>query len=55
MHWLQTIAEVRQRSTDDNTHGVLEVGLLHLLLDVDVEYSIVFWHQCPSLRQMSKL
>jgi len=60
MHGFQTIAKVRQRSTNDNAHGVLEVGLLHLVLDVDVEYSIVFWHlvfwhQCPSLRQMSKL
>ncbi len=42
MHGFQTIAEVRQRSTNDNAHGVLEVGLLHLVLDVDVEYSIVF-------------
>ncbi len=30
---LQTIPDIRQGPTDNDTHGILEIGLTHLLLD----------------------
>ncbi len=50
MYWFQPIAKVRQCTTNNDTHRILEVRLLHLILDVNVKYSIVFRHQFPSLR-----
>src|SRR5436190_11830137 len=34
MDWLQAVANIRQRSTDDDTHRVVEIRPLHLLFDV---------------------
>ena len=36
MHRLQAVAHVRKRPPHDHAHGVIEVGGLHLLLDVDL-------------------
>jgi len=33
---LQAVARIGQRSRDDHAHGVVEVGALHLLFDVDL-------------------
>ena len=30
----QAVAHIRQRPADDHAHGVIEIGLFHLLLDV---------------------
>ncbi len=35
VHRLHPVADVRQRPADDDAHGVVEVGLLHLALEVD--------------------
>ncbi|MGY3421105.1 hypothetical protein ACVWZW_001580 [Bradyrhizobium sp. F1.13.4] len=35
MHRLETVAGVRQRPRHDHAHGVVEIGLLHLLEDGD--------------------
>ncbi|MNX79391.1 hypothetical protein D3C86_1110200 [compost metagenome] len=31
VHWLEAVADVRERAPDDDAHGVVEVGLLELL------------------------
>ena len=35
VHRLQAVAHVRQRPPHDDAHGVVEVGLLQLVLDID--------------------
>src|SRR5690606_36032862 len=35
VHWLQPVAQVRNRATDDDRHRVIEIGGTHLLLDGD--------------------
>ncbi len=35
MHRLETVAHVGQRPADDDRHGVVEKGLLHLGLNLD--------------------
>jgi|GEM_PF-2056436 len=35
LNGLQAIARIRQRTRDDDAHGVIEIGRSHLLLDVD--------------------
>ena len=35
MHRLQAVAHVGQRTADDDAHGVVEVGLPHLVLEID--------------------
>ena len=37
VHRLEAVACVRQRSADDDAHGVIEVGLFQLVFDVDRE------------------
>ncbi len=37
VHGLQAVAHVGQRARDDDRHGVVEVGGLHLLLDGDLD------------------
>ncbi len=32
---LQAVAHVRQRTPDDYAHGVIEIGLLHLVFETD--------------------
>ena len=34
MHWLQSIADVRQRPTNDDAHSVIEIRSAHLLLEI---------------------
>jgi hypothetical protein len=36
VHGLEAVAHVGQRTTDDHAHGVVEVGALHLELQVDL-------------------
>ena len=33
LHRLEAVADVGQRASDDDAHGVVEVGLAHLVLD----------------------
>ena len=35
VHRLESVAHVRQRPPHDHTHGVIEVRLLQLVLDID--------------------
>ncbi len=42
MHGLQAVAGVRQRARHDDAHGVREVRLLHLVVDVDRADQAVF-------------
>ena len=35
MHGLQSITHVRQRTTDDDAHGVGHEGLTHLIFDIN--------------------
>jgi hypothetical protein len=35
MDRLQTVARIRQRARHDHAHGVREVRLLHLVIDID--------------------
>ena len=35
MDGFQTITDIGQRATDDDRHRVVEIGLLHLVFDVD--------------------
>jgi len=37
VHRFQAIARVRQRTADDHAHGVIKVGLLELVFDIDRE------------------
>ncbi len=37
MHRLQSVARIRQRTTDDYAHCVVEVGLLEFVFDIDRE------------------
>jgi hypothetical protein len=37
VHRLQTVAHVGQRAADDDAHGVVEIRLFQLILDVDGE------------------
>ena len=41
VYWFQTIPYIRQCPAYDYTHGVIDVGRLHLLLNVDGNYSVV--------------
>jgi len=34
VHRLEAVADIRQRPTHDHAHGVIEVGLLDLVLEV---------------------
>ena len=34
MYRLETVSDIRQRPTHDDTHRIVEVGLAHLLLEV---------------------
>ena len=34
MHRLEPVADIRQRPPDDHAHGVVEVGLLDLVLQI---------------------
>src|SRR6185312_4198629 len=36
MHWLEPIADIRQRAPDDDAHGVIEIALAHLVFDIDL-------------------
>ena len=51
----QAVADIRQRPADDYAHGVIEVGLLHLLFDVDrYDFLSEITHLCasdPALRE----
>jgi hypothetical protein len=38
---LKTVSDIRQSATDDNTHGVVHVGLAHFVFNVDSD-SILF-------------
>jgi hypothetical protein len=35
VHRLETVAHLRQRAPDDHAHGIVDVAVLHLLLNVD--------------------
>ena len=35
VHRLESVADIRQSATDDDAHGVVDVAVLHFLLDVD--------------------
>ena len=37
VHRLEAIAHIRQGTADDDAHGVIQIGLFELLLDVDLE------------------
>jgi hypothetical protein len=36
VNWLQTIANVWQRTADDNAHRVVEIASLHLELQINL-------------------
>src|SRR5690606_35898339 len=38
MHGLQSVAHVRQRTADDHAHRVIEIGLPHLVFEIDRQY-----------------
>ena len=38
VNWLQAIADIRQRTADDDRHGVVEIRPAHLLLNIDREH-----------------
>ena len=38
VHRLQTIPNVWQGPTDNHTHRVIKIGLLHLVFDIDGDY-----------------
>ena len=38
MHGLQAVADVGQCAPDDHAHGIVEVGLPHLILEIDGQY-----------------
>ena len=35
MHGLQAVAHVGQRAPDDDAHGIVEIGLPHLVFEID--------------------
>src|SRR5690606_9456199 len=37
MHGFQTVSRIRQRPSDDYAHGVVEIGLLEFVFDIDRE------------------
>ena len=39
---LETIAGIRQGACHDHAHGVIEVGLLHFLINIDLTYEAEF-------------
>jgi hypothetical protein len=45
VHRLKPVADVRQRTGHDHAHGVVDVGPLHLVLDVDRLDTVVFRRQ----------
>ena len=38
LHGLQAVACIRQGARDDDGHGVVEIRLLHLVIDIDLAY-----------------
>lgn len=35
MHWLESVTDLRQSTTDDDRHRIIDVTGLHLLVEVD--------------------
>ncbi|SMG66988.1 hypothetical protein BMETH_806_1 [methanotrophic bacterial endosymbiont of Bathymodiolus sp.] len=45
MNRLQAISNIRERSTDDNAHRVIQIRLLHLVFEINWGYFFSkFWH-----------
>ena len=42
----EPVAHIRQRPADDDAHGVIEIGLFHLLLDADFGCPVHLNHGC---------
>ena len=51
MDWFQTITHIRQGTTHDHTHGVIEVRLAHLFFKADWQgfFSELLFHVRPKL------
>ena len=46
MHRLEAVAHVRQRPSHDHAHGVTEVRLAHLVLEIDgQDFFREIWHR----------
>ncbi len=41
---LESVAHVRQGSRDDDRHRIVDIGALHLVLDIDLDNAIFFNH-----------
>ena len=39
---LQTVAHVRQGAADDNAHGVVDIRLLHFVMDLMLQHLLIF-------------
>ena len=64
VNWFQAIANIWQCPAHNYTHGVIDVGRLHLLLNVDGNYPVVvvcllreilFFHVCFGEAGLGKL
>jgi len=47
MNRLQPVSDVRERPADDDAHGVVHVGLLHLVFDIDRDVLVRLSMQNP--------
>ena len=37
VHWLQAVAHIRERTSNDHAHGVIQIGTAHLVFEADRE------------------
>jgi hypothetical protein len=38
MHGFKAVSDIWKGSTNDNAHGVIEIGLFHLVFEIDRNY-----------------